>query len=295
MNLNYIANTTGITLSMVRAFVVLSECLNLSKTCEILGATRQTVRRHITDLEAIKGTPLFFVENRQYALTPFGKASVEDAKFILRQVETWSGQSKLTKNSALWLENNEYTDPSGRVFYSQQHPIFRIGATGLPIMKSALAAWGNAQAQIENDAMAAVRPYLVVFRKSANGWVFVEVGKHSAYSRWFGWVWSKSAIGKLLQEDNAGDDYNEFIAGAYARIYDEGGVRLDHVYAYLPKDGCDEPVPVSFQRLLLGCVFPDGTPGLAVLALITNEIEIDALEESEFADLPSELVMDFEI
>ncbi|MGA9410503.1 MAG: LysR family transcriptional regulator [Roseobacter sp.] len=293
--MNYIGNTTGITLSMVRAFVVLSECLNLSKTCEILGATRQTVRRHINDLEAIKGAPLFSVENRQYFLTPFGQASVEDARFILRQVETWSGQSNLSRNSTLGLERNEYTDRAGKVFYSQQHPIFRIGASGLPIMKSALAAWGNAQTQIENEAMAAIRPYLVVFRKGSNGWVFVEVGKHSAYSRWFGWVWSKSAIGKLLQEDNAGDDYNEFIAGAYARIYDEGGVRLDHVFAYLPKGGSDDLVPVSFQRLLLGCVFPDGTPGLAVLVLITNEVEIDALDKSEFPDLPAELIMDFEI
>ena len=292
--MNYIGNTTGITLSMVRAFVVLSECLNLSKTCEILGATRQTVRRHINDLEAIKGEPLFSVENRQYFLTAFGKASVEDAKFILRQVETWSGQSNLSKNSTLGLEKNEYTDPSGLVFYSQQHPIFRIGDSGLPIMKSALAAWGNAQTQIENDAMAEIRPYLVVFRKSSNGWVFVEVGTDSAYSRWFGWVWSKSAIGKLLQEDNAGDDYNEFIAGAYARIYDEGGVRLDHVFAYLPKDGCEDPVPVSFQRLLLGCVFPDGTPGLAVLAVITDKIDIEALNENQTMELPGELVMDLE-
>ena len=190
---------------MVRAFVVLSECLNLSKTCEILGATRQTVRRHITDLEAIKGEPLFSVENRQYSLTPFGKASVDDAKFILRQVETWSGQSNLSKNSTLGMESNEYTDHAGKVFYSQQHPVFRIGASGLPIMKSALAAWGNAQTQIENEAMAAIRPLSSCFSKRAQtGGVFVEVGKHSAYSRWFGWVWSKSAIGKLLQEDNVG-------------------------------------------------------------------------------------------
>ena len=88
-----------------------------------------------------------------------------------------------------------------------------------------------------------------------------------------------------------GDDYNEFIAGAYSRIYEEGGVRLDHLYAYLPKDGGD-PLPVTFQRLLLGCVFPDGTPGLNVLAVITNQVEIDALEDENRPVLPGELIMD---
>ena len=50
---------------MLRAFVCMSKNLNLSKTCEELGATRQTVRRHITDLEAIRGELLFEVVDRQ--------------------------------------------------------------------------------------------------------------------------------------------------------------------------------------------------------------------------------------
>ena len=281
----------GVTVAMLRAFVVLSKTLNLTKTCEELGATRQTVRRHINDLEAIKGEPLFKVEDRAYDLTSFGRASIADAKLILRRIETWSGQSQLTNQSSQWLEKSRYLDPDGRQFFSQQYPVSKIASVGLPIMKSALSAWGRAQTQIEDETMAAIRPYLVIFRKSPNGWIFVDVGNQSAYARWFGWAWSKSAIGKLLQEDHAGDDFNEFIAGAYARIYGEGGVRLDHLFAYLPKDG-GELLPVTFQRLLLGCVFPDGTPGLSVLAVITRQVEIDALSEEDLPVLPAELIMD---
>lgn len=279
---------------MLRAFVILSRTLNLTKTCEELGTTRQTVRRHINDLENIKGQPLFSVENRVYVLTPFGQASLADAEMILRQVETWSGQSRVTRQNSQWLEIGRYLDPNGREFYSQQHPIFRIATNGLPIMKKTLAAWGSAQTQIEDAAMAEVRPYLVIYRKTANGWVFVEVGKKSAYARWFGWAWSRSAIGKLMQEDNAGDDFNEFIAGAYARIYGEGGVRLDHLFAYLPRVGSEEVVPISFQRFLMGCVFPDGTPGLGVLVLMTNQIEIDALFGWQVPNVSDDLIMDFE-
>lgn len=285
----------GVTLAMLRAFVILSRTLNLSKTCDELGATRQTVRRHINDLERIKGEKLFFVENRQYYLTDFGQASLADAISILRHVDTWSGQSQYTKHNVQHLEFGRYVDPEGREFFSQQHPIYSVAASGLPIMKSTLAAWGTAQAQIEDAAMSTIRPYLVIYRKTESGWVLVEVGKNSAYAQWFGWTWTKSAIGKLLQEDNAGDDLNEFIAGAYARIYGDGGLRLDHLFAYLPKEDSDVPIPVSFQRLLLGCVFPDGTPGLGVLVLITNQVEINELEGKVVPPAPKELIMDFEI
>jgi hypothetical protein len=49
---------------------------------------------------------------------------------------------------------------------------------------------------------------------------------------------------------------------------------------------------VTFQRLLLGCVFPDGTPGLLMLSVITRQVEIDALEPGDIPDLPAELIMD---
>lgn len=284
--------TGGVTVAMLRAFVVLSQTLNLTKACRKLGATRQTVRRHISDLEEIKGQPLFKIEDRQYQLTPFGKASIEDAKSILLHLDTWSGQSNLTKRRSYGLEASCFVDADGRKFFSQQHPVSKIALGGLPLMRRALAAWGEAETKIEHEAMRSIRPYTVLYRKGASGWVFVEVGQKSAYARWFGWAWSKSAIGKLMQEDKVGDEFNEFIAGAYSRIYNEGGVRLDHLFAYLPKDGCDEPLPVTFQRLLLGCVFPDGTPGLTVLAAITNQVEIDALEANDLPCISKELLMD---
>ena len=276
---------------MLRAFVCLSDHLNLSKACDILGATRQTVRRHITDLEAIKGAKLFEVEDRQYRLTPFGRGSLPGARAILLQLDLWSGQSALTRQLTGGLESSRFMDADGRAFYSQQHAVSKIATSGLPLMREALAAWGNAETQIEHPAMEIIRPYVVLYRKGPAGWVFVDVGPESAYARWFGWAWSKSAIGKLMDEDDVGDEFNEFISGAYSRIYNEGGVRLDHLFAYLPKDG-GEPQPVTFQRLLLGCVFPDGTPGLIVLVLITKQVEIEALGGAEIPDLADELIMD---
>ena len=276
---------------MVRAFVCLSRHLNLSKACSELNTTRQTVRRHITDLEAIFDAPLFEVVDRQYQLTSHGDELLDEAKALLLRIDSWAGQSFLKRNASGGLEKLEYTDADGNVFHSQQHPVSQIALKGLPIMKKAFVAWGNAQTRIEHESMDEIRPYTVIFRKGPAGWVFVHVGKESAYARWFGWAWSRSAIGKLITEDNLDDEYNEFSGGAYSRIYDEGGVRLDHILAYLPKDG-GEPQPGSFQRLLLGGVFPDGTPGLILLAAITENIDIDALENFDRPTLPAHLLMD---
>ena len=276
---------------MLRAFVVLSQHLNLSKACDELATTRQTVRRHITDLEGIFGEKLFEVTDRQYHLTAHGVGVLDEAKSLLLRIDSWSGQSSLKKNSSQGLEKLQYTDADGNVFHSQQHPVSQVALKGLPIMKKAFVGWGNAETQIEHPAMDEIRPYTVLYRKGPAGWVFVHVGEESAYARWFGWAWSRSAIGKLINDDNVGDEYNEFIAGAYSRIYDEGGVRLDHVLAHLPKAG-GAPEAGTFQRLLLGGVFPDGTPGLILLAAITEQIEIDALEECDRPHLSADLIMD---
>ncbi len=284
-------STGGVTVAMLRAFVCMSRNLNLSKTCQELGATRQTVRRHLTDLERIKGEQLFQVTDRQYQLTPHGQASLDGANSLLLHLDTWSGESSLTKQFSEGLESSRYVDGEGRDFFSQQHSVSKVALNGLPLVKSAFVAWGNAETQIEHQAMEAIRPYSVIYRKGPLGWVFVDIGTESAYAKWFGWAWSKSAIGKLMNEDNVGDQFNEFISGAYSRIYDEGGVRLDHLFAHLPKDGGD-PLPVTFQRLLLGCVFPDGTPGLNVLAVITEQVEIDALADEHRPIIPEDLVMD---
>ncbi|MFO8126463.1 LysR family transcriptional regulator [Yoonia sp.] len=284
-------NNTGVTIAMLRAFICLSKTLNLSKACEELGTTRQTVRRHITDLEVILQEQLFEVVDRQYNLTSQGYDAIDEAKALLLRLDLWAGQSSLKKNSSGGLEKLQYTDANQRTFHSQQHPVSQLAFKGLPIMKKAFAAWGNAETQIEHEALAKIRPYTLIFRKGPAGWVFVDIGQKSAYAQWFGWAWSKSAIGKLLDEDNIGDEYNDFVAGAYSRIYDEGGVRLDHIYAHLPKDG-GEPQPGTFQRLLLGGVFPDGTPGLILLAAITDQVEIDALAEADRPHMAPHLIMD---
>ncbi len=287
--------STAITFDMLRAFDVLAQTLNLSDTAEQLGVTRQTARRHISDLESFLGGPLFGLQRQSYVLTQRGKCSLPGARSMLRQAERWSRGELLSAGGLQHLEYARFESGDGSRYFCQQHPVSTISLSGTPLLRQTLKAWGAALAQIEAPEMADMRPFLAVYRRSHEGWVCVEIGEDSTYARWFGWTWAKSAVGRLSDEDHAGNSYNSFIADAYDRIHGEGGVRYDHTFAYLPRENSEHPVPVTFQRLLMGCVFPDGEPALAVLTSVTEKVNILGLNAEEKESVSRELLQEFEV
>ena len=58
---------------MLQSFTALGQTLNLSKAVEQIGVTRQTIRRHVNDLEQLKNEKLFELHDRKYTLTAAGK------------------------------------------------------------------------------------------------------------------------------------------------------------------------------------------------------------------------------
>jgi len=263
---------------MIQAFVTLADTLNLSRTAEVLATTRQTVRRHIDALEEEKGAPLFRLEGQAYVLTEYGQALVEDARLILNDVHRWAKSGAIVSRGSKYLEHARFTDAEGRLFLSQQHPVSQISRKGSDLVRRTFAAWGKSGGEISSEAFEEVGPSLVTYRGSKAGWVCVAVGQQSAYAKWFGSTWAQSAIGRLAHEDNAGDDVNDFVYAAYERIYSTGSIRFDHMMAHLPRPDSTEPVPVTFHRLLIGCLFPDGAPALIVLVDITKDVEIPGRE-----------------
>jgi hypothetical protein len=80
---------------MIRSFTTLARTLNLSHAVEELNSTRQTVRRHIAQLEELRGERLFDVINRRYELTEAGNAALPSALSLLGHGRLWlRGQIK---------------------------------------------------------------------------------------------------------------------------------------------------------------------------------------------------------
>lgn len=279
---------------MLRAFLALADKLNLTEASDTLGLTRQTVRRYIDILEAMKGAPLFALKKNNYVLTKFGEASLAEARNILDRTERFCSPASLRPGIALSRSTNTFFDDAGRAFHIVQHPISTIAKAACPLLQKAHVAWAVAQMRLESDEMRSLRPYLVVYRRDMQGWRCVEIGEQSAYARWFGWTWSKSAVGKLSYEDEAGDEFDEVVSDIYSTVVEYGGSRLDHVFAHLPRESETEPQPVTFQRLLLTCLLPDETPVIVVLVAITSDVQIDSLESKGSVVIPPELDMSAE-
>ena len=177
---------------MLRSFTTLARTLNLSHAVKELGSTRQTLRRHITQLEEARGEQLFDVEDRQYRLTEDGENALPEALDILARGNSWLNAT-VRHNSG--LQHLQASLPSGWSLDQQQRPLSDIWQYGSLIMRETMRAWVMSCGNIEDDAIAHVRPYLIVYRLSGDRWICVEFGEKSFYVKWFGWAKARSSIG----------------------------------------------------------------------------------------------------
>lgn len=283
-----------LSLDMLRAFVCLADCLNLSEASRQLAITRQTLRRHIDELECLRGTKLFELQHQRYTLSAAGATWLSEARDILDRCAAWNGHGRLSVRNVDGLEHASLLTADGFAFHSQQHTPASIPDHGVPLLKHMLCAWGQATASLDHPELDRLRPYLIIFRRTQAGWVFADVGKRSAYARWFGVAQARSAMGIALQEDGIGDEFNAFIARAYADIHDTGGIRVDHLQTYLRHPNCTRPLPLQYQRLLAGCQFPNGRPAVAMMAAITDRVVIDEIRNQPGLGMSKDLLMEDE-
>ncbi|HIP80407.1 MAG TPA: LysR family transcriptional regulator [Kiloniellaceae bacterium] len=280
---------------ILRSFTTLARTLNLSETVEILGVTRQTVRRHIRSLEEMKGIKLLELRNRRYFLTEAGEQHRREAEQLLAMAENWLSNQSIRTRGLSSLDRVAYRDAKGYSFHAQQHHLSRIRRDGPPMLRRGFEAWSQAELQLEHPAMTEMKPYRLVYRRRGDAWLCVEIGERSSYATWLGWEWAKSAIGRFSQEDPVGTDFDSFMSQAYPKVFEDGGARLDHICGEIPRTRNGPAIPVRFQRLLLGCVFPDGEPALTLFVARTNTISISGLNLGELPEMDEDLLMEYDI
>lgn len=281
----------GLLHEMIRSFTTLARTLNLSHAVKELGSTRQTVRRHITLLEEAKGEQLFSVEERQYRLTEAGQRALPEALEILARGNSWLNNSL---NHVDGLQHLSRKQPDGWSFWQQQRPVSEMWTSDRPLLRECLKAWALSEGQLEHEAMQHIRPYFMVFRDSPSGWICVELGDLSSYVSWFGWTNARSSIGRDVGKLPGGDDFARLVGMPFDEVFRTQNVRLDHVFTQIKRDPEGPPVPISYQRLLLGARFPDGTFALISVVDRTYDLDIYGLADSEIQRMPPDLVMSFD-
>lgn len=273
---------------ILRSFSTLASTLNLSHAVRALGSTRQTVRRHISQLEELKGGALFDVSERQYKLTALGQQVLPEAQNLLAQAEGWIvGQSSMRDG----LQYLCQVVDDGWSYYQQQHPIGRAFSSTGDMLPSCLRAWAEAGGDIEHPAMKDVRPKCMIFRRSEGNWVFTEVGEESSFPSWFGWASARSTIGRALGEMPGGRSFDNLVNAAYQEVRQTQSLRLDHCYTWLQNHDFGEPLPIAYERLLLGSRFADGSFALISAVRRTYDVEIHGVTDEMLRHMPEKFVM----
>ena len=256
---------------MLRSFVTLAKFLNLTHAVNHLGSTRQTVRRHIEMLQALRGETLLAFVDRQYVLTREGELALVEAEQILQLDDAWMRKEVRVVDG---LTAVRYDSNPEVPYFSQQHSIDTIWKRGSPLVQNGLLCWVEAKAQLEAPEFDPVRDYLLAYRRHNNEWLCVSIGEKSSYATWLGWSWAKSAIGKPLADDPMASEADQYVSQSYDSILRSGGLRIDHVYTRIARTHGGKPEPITYQRLIFRCMFPNGDHALVTLVERTNTVQI---------------------
>ena len=285
------AATPSVIFEMMRSFVVLARTLNVSQTAAELNLTRQTIRRHISDLEEFKGKQLFEIHNRQYVLTEDGQSELIGADVLLQRLDSWLNKEYelVAGLPCIHFQNGE------KEFRAQRYPAIEAWNLGPPLIQKGLQCWGESGCQLESRRLRKIRPYLVIYRQHGHDWICVEVGEKSSYATWLGWKWAKSAIGASFHKDPISSSSDNFMIEAYDSVARTGSIWYDHIHTRFdrPQNGTEQPV--NYQRLVMALSFPDGEQAVASLVARTNNINIHGLARKEMPLMSKEDLMEFDI
>ena len=276
---------------MMRSFTGLARTLNLSLAVEELRSTRQTVRRHIDQLEEAMGLKLFEVQQRRYVLTEEGARALAPAQALLDQGLVWFQGHFESVGGMLKFS---YTDDPNWLYHQQQQPISMVWSCKSGLLRAALRAWTASGGQLESEHMANIRPYIVAYRDNAEGWICLEVGEESFYSKWFGWAQARSSVGRSLDEFPGGAAVATLADAPFQDVSMGHGVRVDQVVTLLPLGGAGGKLElIAFDRLLMGVQLPDGSPAIVSVVDRSCEIRVLDVDPSVLGKVPTEASIDF--
>lgn len=281
----------GLLFEMLRSFSSLAHTLNVSRSVRQLGITRQTMHRHIRILEQVRGHRLFRLEDQQYQLTEEGRKALPEAELLLSRGKAWLTNQLSHVEGLLHIRNGPGYE---RPYFLQQNPLGRLWSDGSPLLKHCVHCWAAAQGQLESDTFATVRPFAMVFRRQTGMWICVDVGKKSSYATWFGWTWEKSSVGRAIDDLPGGPDFANLLSLPFEDVARTEGMRLDHIYTHIAREPGGALIPISYQRLLLGCRFPDASFALVSIIDRTRRISIEGLDPGLVEPMSEELSMDID-
>lgn len=247
--------TPNLLFEMLRSFVELANSLNLSRATEVTGITRQTLKRHISNLEELRGAPLFDLVDRRYVLTSEGEAALPEAKALLERSVAW------VRAEGPWVEGLQKVETPDGLYSSRQLPLRALWERE-GSCTAAYDAWSASRGILGHKALDQFRPRLVVFRPLGDEWVCVWLGAKSVLAEMIGDVQAGSAVGMTLNQILQGFGHAHCVEDLFDSVNGASDVRLDRVR--MRAKVADESI--DFMRLSMLIRFPDGSTGVAMFS-----------------------------
>ncbi len=275
---------------MMRSFTALARTLNLTQAVQELGSTRQTVRRHINQLEEAMQFKLFDVEHRRYALTDAGARAIAPAQMLLDQGEVWfRGQY----DSVDGMVRFSYENTQGWKLHQQELPISVAWTCRSELLRTALKAWALSEGRLECPQLTRIRPYILAYRDIPDGWICTEVGEKSFYSNWFGWAQARSSVGRNLSQFQGGEQFASLADGPFRDISATHGIRMDQMMVETRAEDDGPKNCILFDRLLMGVRMPDDSPAIVSVVDRACKVRILGVDDNVLERIPERAKADF--
>lgn len=261
-------------IALLEGFLVVAETLNISQAAKTLKISRVTLQNRLRTLEKLCGYKLLeFDSHNRYKLTTRAENWAQEVRIWLRQGDDIFSLSDERARGLL-----QSSPQDGEPYYWQQHPVNDLWEHDTPYLKSMFTAWVKAEAQFDNPALALVCDNAIMARLRDNEFVIMGIGKNAAIMNWLGREWCLSAVGKPLSSTAISTKADQIVTYAYRQAILLGSPWYDHVSMEMPKPVKDTHERAHYRRLVLPCKLPDGSPMIASVVELSDELVIGDVE-----------------
>lgn len=220
----------------VRSFVRLAYLGDVNIAAKELGVTRQSIKRHIHELENLLECELF-----SHIGSP----------------------SRLSERGVLWMPRaQEFIELSGvflnrrgvakAEYQSTQLPLRMLmrDSSNSALLRAVANYWMQGNQATTGPEFTKFAEHTIIYERQSGTWAAKVIGVKSAFCQWFGPEIAKSSEGKTVAEMATGSDLRDEVSFLLDGVYTRGGLHFSEVSCKLQRPNVDGRVPVLFQRLL---------------------------------------------
>lgn len=230
----------------IGSFVKLAYVGDVNLAAEALSVTRQTVKRHIVELEDLLDAQLFDVVASKSRLTSLGNLWLPRAQELMDVASAFL-RRKTSANAA---------------YLSTHIPLRHLfnGDDCSPDLRELAYAWKRSDFKLNSDEILPFLDRCIVYERQNGRWYTRSMGENAAFSQWFGKEEAQKSVGQPISDIATSEELYGEVNYLLDRVYTQGGLFLTEVACALGKPGHDQRVPVMYQRLMAELVDESGRP-----------------------------------